>query len=149
MVLVNTKWSVPRAQANGPQSDLQFGVIRFELGSFPARGVLTFTQPSASQSTDRPGIGIHTHGINIGICFLFGIPATSETSSGNPKVRQKYSVIINIVSRAGLVRRITPRENNNKARKTLNVVEVTDTHVENSSLIILCPVKKQLSSSFL
>ena len=142
MVLVNTKWSVPRAHANGPQSDLQLGVIRLELGSFPARGVLTLTHPSASQSTDRPGIGMHTQGISIGICFLFGIPATSVTSSGNPKVRQKYSTIMKIVSRAGFASSSTPRENNNKARKTLKVVETNDAHDANIFPIITLPSQK-------
>ena len=139
IALVKTNVSVPLNIAKGVQSDLQLGVILLLFGSFPVRMVFTATHPG-SQSTEKKGIGMHNHGISIGMRFLVG--DILVTKYGKPNFRQKYSAIIKIVSRAGLLKRITAREKNNKASKTFNVANTIDEHLDKSSLIMFCPAKK-------
>lgn len=142
IALVKINVSVPLNIAKSFQSDLQLGVILLLFGSFPVNGEFTIIHPG-SQSTEKPRMGMHNHGMSSGMRFLVG--DILVTKCGKPNFRQKYSTTIKIVSRAGLLKRITARENNNKVLKTLNIVETTDEHFTASSLIMFCSAKKKLS----
>ena len=139
IALVKINVSVPLNIAKSFQSDLQLGVILLLFGSFPVNGEFTVIHPG-SQSTEKPRMGMHNHGMSSGMRFLVG--DILVTKCGKPNFRQKYSTIIKIVSRAGLFKRITAREKNNKAFKTLNVVETIDEPFSMSSLIKFCSAKK-------